>query len=278
MKKQILFICAIVFVLSSSMLKSQVALHPTAAFIDPQTRTGSMEIVNTSNKMREIDISFKFGYIMFDEKGVQYTEYEDKEMEEKFSLAPYIKVFPSKLIIPPEQAATVRFMVTGLTQNTENKYIWSRIIVGSVPQVEQIDTTGRDQISAQMILKTEMVGLVGMFKGKSDADLDFAIVDNYSDSVNTTILVKQDKSGDYPFWGRMEMNIFDSEGKEVVNKHQGLAIYKDCVQGIKIPVGRLEKGKKYKAVVEVKNQRDEIPEDYLPELKTKKKEFEFVVN
>jgi hypothetical protein len=111
MKKQILIICSILFVLSSASLKSQLALHPTAAFIDPQTRTGSMEVVNTSTQMREVGIEFKFGYINYDERGVQFTEYLDsaktgtpgyrfEELEKEHSLAPYIKVFLLNLLFP----------------------------------------------------------------------------------------------------------------------------------------------------------------------------------
>ena len=287
MKKQILIICSILFVLSSTTLKSQLALHPTAAFIDPQTRTGSMEIVNTSNQMREIGISFKFGYINYNDKGMQFSEYLDstkmgtagyrfEEMEKEYSLAPYIKVFPSKLIIPPQQVATIRFMVTGMPPQGE-KFYWARIVASSVPQVEQIDSVGENQVGAQLLITTEMIGLVGMLKGKNTADLEYNYLDNYSDTANTVILLKNEKLGNSPFWGIMKIKIEDEQGNEVTSKVEGLAIYDSCTQGIKFPLGTFEQGKKYKAIIDVRNRREAIPEEYSPEEKEQTKEFEFVV-
>jgi hypothetical protein len=287
MKKQILIICSIIFVLASTSAWSQLALHPTAAFIDPNTRTGSMEVVNTSNQMREIGIDFKFGYVAYDENGNQYTEYLDsakmgtagykfEEMEKQHSLAPYIKVFPSKLLVPPQQAATVRFMVTSLPPG-EDKFFWTRIVVSSVPQVEQIDSVGENQVAAQLVITSEMIGLVGMLRGKNNADLSFNLVDNYTDTVNTVLLMKQDKKGNSPFWGIMKMEIFDQDDNLVANTTEGLALYTSCKQGVKFPLDKMEQGKKYKAKVEIRNHREAIPEEFSPEAKTESKEFEFVV-
>jgi hypothetical protein len=89
-------------------------------------------------------------------------------------------------------------MVTGMPQS-EDKFYWARIVASSVPQVEQIDSVGANQIAAQLLITTEMIGLVGMLKGKNTADLNYDYLDNYTDSANTVILLKMRNLGIHHF-------------------------------------------------------------------------------
>jgi hypothetical protein len=73
--------------------------------------------------------------------------------------------------------------------------------------------------------------------------------------------------------GNHEIRIMDEQGNIVKEKSEGLAIYTSCTQGIKFPIGILEQGKKYKAIIDVRNQREAIPEEYSPEEKIQTKEF-----
>jgi hypothetical protein len=275
MIRRIILLTVIIFAFFATALKSQVALYPTAAFIDPNTRTGSMVVINTSEQMRETKISLQFGYLSYDSLGNGFTEYTDAIAEKEFSLKPYLKVFPAKLLIPPQQQATLRFMVSGLP-DTDDKFYWTRIIASSVPQTPQIDSVGEGQIAAQIIMKTEMVGLVGMLKGKNTATLDYRLDQVFTDTTKLILLMDYQKNGNSPFWGGMHIEIYDSNDELVNEFDQGLAIYMSNKQRIALDKEKFAPGK-YKAKVTVVNRREEVPEDYLPPERTQTKEFDFEV-
>ena len=275
MKNQITLLSAILFFLTSLALQSQLALYPTAAFIDPMTRTGSMQVINTSKDMREIDISFKFGYFAYDSLGNSSTRYDDSVREKEYSLIPYIKVFPKKLLIPPNQQATIRFMVSNIPEGKDQFY-WTRIVAGSVPEIPQIDTLTKGKINAQIIIKSEMVGLVAFLKGKNTSSLDFEIAKAYTDTSKFIILLKQEKTGNSPFWGFMSTEIYDSEDNLVDKTEAGLAIYFSCVQKIVFDRSKFKPGK-YTAKITVTNERKEVPKKYQSKFGSKTKVLDFVV-
>ena len=275
-KLTLLFAVALLFA-TGLTLNAQLALHPTAAFINPQSNTGSMEIMNTSSDTREIKISFKFGYGDYDSLGRAFMNYKDSVRAAEYSIEPYIRVFPKKLMIPPNQSATIRFMVRGLPQGQDSKLYFARLVASSVPEVPQIDSIGEGKIAAQIIIQTDMIGLVALVKGKNTADLDYQLERTYTDSTHFHLLMNQDITDGITFWGSMKTEVFDANDELVAETSEGLALYYDCKQRISFDKEKFKPGK-YKAVIEVHNQRSEIPEKYLPEAFTNKKEFEFEVN
>ncbi len=275
MTKRITLFAAFFFLITNISLQSQIAIYPTATFIDPRSRTGSMDVANTSNEMREIKIKLRFGYHTYDSLGNPIMEYADSLAAKEYSLKPYLKVFPSKLMIPPKEQATIRFMVRGLPQGGD-KFYWTRIIASSVPEVPQIDTVGEGKVAAQIIIQTDMIGLVGMLKGKNTADLDYDLADVFTDTTKLILLMKQTKTGNSPFWGIMYTKIYDSSDELVAEAGQGLAVYFSCLQRLAFDRDKFKPGK-YTAKITINNSREEIPEEYLPEPANKFKEFEFEV-
>ncbi len=275
MTKRITLSIALLFLITNISLKSQISIYPTAAFINPISRTGSMDVINTSNETREIAISLKFGYSSSDSLGNLMTKWNDSTAAKEYSLKPYLKVYPSKLLIPPNEQATIRFMVRGLPEGN-NKFYWTRITASSVPEIPQIDTVGEGKVTAQIIIKSEMVGLVGMLKGKNTADMDYNLVDSFTDTTKLILLIKQTKTGDSPFWGGMYTKIYDASGDLVTEGGTGLAVYFSCLQRLAFDRDKFKPGK-YMARITLTNSREEIPEEYLPEPATKMKEFNFVV-
>jgi hypothetical protein len=277
MKFKIALLSLVIVIISAVSAKSQIALHPTAAFIDPVSNTGSMTIRNTSNSTREIDVKFKYGHQSYDSLGKQKMYWADSSDTPANSLVPYIKVFPKRLMIPPNEQATVRFLVRGLPAG-EEKLFFARIVAGSVPEVEQIDTISVGKVSARMVMRSEMIGLVALMKGKNTASLDFKVGDVFEDSTKTklNILIICDKSGNAPFWGSMESEIYDSEDDLVDKTTTALALYADGSIKLQFDKSKFPAGE-YKAKVFVTNQRKEIPEKYLPELFVDTREFDFEV-
>jgi hypothetical protein len=251
---------------------SQLSLYPTSVFINPDTRSGSMVITNVSNEEREIDIYFKFGYLKYDSLGSGKVVYDDTVAEKQFSLIPYVKVYPSRLVIPAGEQQTVRFIVSNTNVLLDGVY-WSRLFVKSSPIVAQIDTIRVGQVSAGIRLETEMVGLIAFQKGTIQASIDISLIKVESDSVNVSLLWQINKSGNSPFWGSMKYQLFDNSDEFILDGTDLMAFYQNCVFKTYLPSKDLKKGT-YKLVMDISNQRDDIPEDRWVDFKKITKEFE----
>ena len=273
MKKSIILLGLLL--IGGISLHAQIALYPTAVFIDPQTRTGSMEVINSADEVREIDISLKFGYFTYDSLGNSITKYNDTIAEQNYSLIPYIKVFPQKLIIPPKAQQTIRFLIKNLPTVREGVY-WTRLVAGSVPQTPQVDTLEKGKISAQIILRSEMVGLVAVISGSSTSDLDYSLASTFTDSVKFNLLLKQERTGNSPFWGSIQTEIRNSKNDVVAESKENLALYFSCNQKVSFDKTKFVPGK-YTAKITVTNEREEVPENYRPNFKPKTKTFDFEI-
>jgi len=235
-----------------------------------------MMITNTSEDIREISVSLKFGYLTYDSLGNPVTKYDDTNAEINYSLLPYLKVFPSKLIIPPKEKQTIRFMVTNAS-GLEDKTYWTRIIVTSAPIAKQIDTnTVPGKVAAQIIIKTEMIGLIAFIKGKTTSQIDIGFLSSDVDTSNVNLLLRHEKNGNSPFWGTLKLEVLDLKDESIIKKEEPIAIYFACNKKYTINKAKLTTGK-YKAKVEINNIREEVPEDLRMAFKPIEKTFEFTV-
>lgn len=262
----------IIFVMSSN---AQVMLIPPAVFIDPIKKTGNMGVKNTSTDPREATFSFQFGYVKYDSSGNPYMEYNDTLWEAKHSLVPYIKVFPKKIIIPPNQEQKVRFMVTHPDDLPDGVY-WTRLFVQLDPVEQQVDTV-KEGIVAGLVVSTQIVGAVMYRKGKMDAAIDIPEMRVINDDKELSLLFAYQKMGTSPFLGSITIKVFDSKKKliqELPNRF--CVVYTDGQQRFALDKNLFPKGD-YTTLVEVHAKRDDIPQSYWPEFKTLKKTFNFTI-
>ncbi len=272
--KKIFLIIISILVLQTAF--SQVVIHPTALFIDPKTKTGTLEVFNTSEEMNEYDVIFKFGYFTYDSLGNGYTRFDDNTAEQKYSLLPYIKAYPSKMMIPPKSSQVVRIVVRNVPN--ENQFYWTRIIVGANPIIPQIDTVSKDMVTAQIVLRSEIIGLVAYMNGQNESKLDMELDKVFRDTNGVNLMIRHKRGGNAPFWGMANMKILSEDGKTVLEQDLGLAIYFDCVQKVSLPADKLQPGK-YKLHLFVTGERDEVPEEFNSKsFKPFSKTFDFTLN
>jgi hypothetical protein len=277
MKRQIIVIMTLLILVFLN-LYSQVSMVPMAAYIDPDTHTGSMQVVNPTNEIKEVDISFRFGYTAFDSLGNAFTNFNDSALEKKYSLAPYIKVFPEKLVIPPNEKQTIRFFVRNLPDNKDVKdqILWTKIVAGSVTASPQVDSSKGNNVQVNFAYRIEMVGLVAFIKGANNSRLEYKLLGTSADSLYINLLLENDKIGEIPYWGSLRTEIYDSSDKLVGRSTEYLAIYFSGRQRIKFYREGLPPGK-YKAKFSYTNEREEVPEQYRPVFVPESKEFDFEV-
>lgn len=253
-------------ILSGSKLLSQVGIMPAAIFIDSQTRSGSMKLINSGEMQREVEISFKFGYPLNDENGNAQMVYDDSVTEAAHSLVPYVKVFPRKLVMMPKSEQTVRFLAMVPNDLPDGTY-WSRISILNKPIENLVSLdTNQEEISAGMILNTEVVSIVVYHKGQIQVKPILSDLAVEKDSAAITANCSVDKLGNSPFWGNVRYTLLDDDDDVVLEHNHQLAIYKRGKVKHSFPREELEPGS-YKVKVTLYNERDDIPEDIVGKTK-----------
>jgi P pilus assembly chaperone PapD len=253
-------IAGIILNLITGSLNAQVAITPQAIFIDPLSQTGSMQVINTSDEMREFDIKLKFGYFDYDSLGDRFMQMTDTAREKDFSLIPYVKVFPEELVIPPHEQQVVRFLVRGIPEN-KDQYYWTRVIAGSVPVTPQVDSAEKAKLHASLIIRSEMNGLLIYPKGINSASVDFDILKTYTDSLHLYLFFDFKKTGSTPYWGSITIQFFNASNEMAYKTSWPLSLYFSGKQRIYAPKKKFKPGR-YTAKIAVSNELEQVPEEY----------------
>ena len=275
--KKFSVILLILFISVSFKSFAQVSAYPPVMILKMENPSDVMSMRNTSAQFREVTISFEFGYIDFDNMGKATMNYDDSSAAEKYALDPFAKVFPQKLVIPPNTTQAVRILANIPPDKPDGTY-WTRIHVKSSPVEEQVDTTSLpdNRRGAKFIIHTEMVNLLLFQKGivTSDVDVEFSRV--YSDSANYYVLFDFDKTGNSPFWGMMYMDILDAEEEVVASSKFKLPLYFSNSTAVPINKDNLNPGR-YTARVTINNEVDEISESNRIDFPEMTKTFEIEI-
>ncbi len=256
--------------------EAQISIYPPASFISNDTRSTELTISNTSNEIREIEMEASFGYIGYDSSGNRKDIYSDTTDRIKFSLAPYIKIFPPKLIIPPKESQIVRIFLRNVP-NFEDGTYYTRFSAISNPITKQIDTINNDRVTASISLKTKMVSSIFYQTGNLLTNIDFDFAKLTLDSIYINLFFNVEVSGNSPFWGKMKYKIYDDKGKELLESEEFISFYVQSRKRISIDRNLLPKGK-YKIEMVYSTDRSDIPEERRIPFKEKKQEFNFIID
>ncbi|MCX7735538.1 MAG: hypothetical protein N2319_02390 [Candidatus Kapabacteria bacterium] len=257
-------------------LNAQISIYPPSLFIDNRTRSGELTIKNTSNELREIAMEAIFGYIGYDSLGNRMDIYNDTTNLINYSLARFLKIFPPKLIVPPNELQTVRVFLLNLPDLPDGTYI-TRFSAISNPLSKQIDTTNQGQVSASISLRTKMISAIFYQKGNLTTDISFELEKIISDSNNYSLLFNVSKFGNSPFWGKLKYQIFDEKGKEVVGADELISYYIQSKKRITIDRNLIKSGR-YKIELFYSTDRSDIPEERRIPFKDKKQEIYFNID
>jgi hypothetical protein len=204
-------------------------------------------------------------------------KYDDSVMAKKYSLVPYIRMFPKKLVIPPKETQTVRLILKDLPSGGDLTY-WTRVIVSSEPVTPQIDTTtyskaDSGKIRTRIILKTQIIALILYHQGNVTSAVDFNIYRTFTDSLGLHLICKIEKGGTSPFLGAYILKVYDSNNNLLIEKKDRVTIYENSNVEYLMEASSLKKGK-LKVELTINNEKDEIPEDLRLPFKPVTKVFE----
>lgn len=225
---------------------SQISVNPLLLYIDPNARNATMDVINVTNEPREFIIELKFAYYDYNSEGIAFLNYNDSTFEQEYSLIPYLKMFPKKLIIPPNQTQTVRFMVRNLPEDA-NKTYWTRFIAYSEPLTPQIDTSTKEaepgKIRPKIVFKTQMNGQIVFNKGNVSTNVDIKFERTEEDSNNLYLWFDMEKSGVSPCIGYSDLKIYDSNDRILNEQSNKFSLYKNSKVKFGVMKDTLKRGK-----------------------------------
>lgn len=266
-KKSLLRIlsCFSFFVVLAIEAYSQVSIAPSAVFMDPVSRSGMMFVSNPTDNDIEVEVLPIFGYSTFDSLGKSYIEYNDKEMEQKGSLMPYISAFPKKFIMKPKSQQTVRFVLKNVNALPDGIY-WARIKTESGKKQEQLDSQNVDGVMVLVNMRMAMVTAVFYKKGEN---LNTGIsVGNFSqrdDSSKVYLMYNLTREGEHPFYGKAKFKITNASGKEVLDKEEEFSLYKTGMKAFDFDKAKLAPGE-YKVEMTILAENKNFPKEFLKKM------------
>lgn len=267
----------LLLILITPELFSQIGIMPPAVFINPQSRSGSMTLTNSSSEPREVEISFRFGYPSSDSLGNTVMIYNDEETEAKYSLIPYLKVFPRKMIIEAKREQTVRFL-TMMPPDLEDGTYWSRVSVLSKPIDSQIDTnTSENEIRAGFKVNTELVNVVIFQKGKQTTGIDINNLQTESNDSLVVISFNLKRTGNAPFWGNVDFQLKNPDNKVIHKEKNPIALYFNGMKRYSFRRDEFQSGK-HTIEIRMDNDRDDIPEERKIKFDANQIKKEFYIN
>lgn len=260
----------------SNDLFSQIGVYPPILFINPLSRGGMVTLTNNGFSDKEVEVVFRFGYVGNDENGNHKLIYTDSLLEEQYSLVPYIKAFPKRIIIKGQKQQAVRFLVRNISDKPDGTY-WTRMGIRSKDPAKAItrpeDTS---KITAAIELITEVNTLIMFQKGAVNAGVDIPFINTLAVGDTFNLYVNYERIGNSPFMGNVTIGIFDRNGDPVETFSEKLGVFKSLLRRYPFEKYNFPPGN-YTVEFTISNEREDIPEKNTLKFKVLTKKFNFKV-
>jgi hypothetical protein len=254
--------------------QAQISVSPPVLFMNSHNRFGTFIVENKSGETQEVSIKFRFGYPASDSIGNMSMQYEDTIAEAQYSITGWVKGFPRKFILMPGAQQIIR-LTTQPPPNLSDGMYWSRIITSSQPQAKRIDTV-RTGITAQINIVFEQITTVLYGKGTLNTDLEITDPFIVEDSASVRLVWKTVKRGNTPYFGTVNVKVFDEIGNVVDETIETIGIYVTMNKKATFDRNKLKPGK-YIAEINFVTERKDIASDNIIQLPPIAKKIAFTI-
>lgn len=259
--KKVLYVVIAFFVIATSV-NAQVGVYPQLLFMDPSKRSESIVVTNNGDDDKEVVIEVKYGYHSYDSLGLNYMNYNDSVTEAQYSIAPYVKVFPKKMVLKAKEQQTVKLILSDINSLPDKLY-YTRFSVISKEVNKQIDSTFKpNTIRAKFNVQFGIVGVILFKKGKPECKIGIENAEIMNDSNGMRLNVNYIRSGNAPFFGTTIIKAYDSKGEMIEEIPAFSPVYFSCKKGFKLNEKKYIPGEKYSFQIIMTNEHKEIPDDY----------------
>jgi len=263
------------FLLTVCVAYSQVKVLPPALFLDNVSKSGVVVLQNGGNVAREVTTEFENGYVMHNENGSPFVYDEDKG-DKGYSLEPYIKAFPKKVVLPPFGSQSVRFLVKTPPKMKDGTY-WVRLVTTAKEPAKLIDTVGEQRVGVYYQMIPAVNTIIIFRKGKCIQDVN--ILSHSFDVSRESVFLNMAfnrGSGNSPFWGTIYIDIYDDSGNKVESKETLMIVYFEDTMKIDFDRSKFKTGK-YKAEIRITEERKTVPKDKLLRFNSMEETYYFTV-
>ncbi|WP_069132824.1 fimbrial biogenesis chaperone [Rhodohalobacter halophilus] len=256
MKIRLLTLPFVLLLLFAVSVQAQVTISPTAVFLDKNSKVGSFYVSNPSNSAVEVRLGFEFAYPATDEDGRVFLNYEDEEAEEKFSLVPHLRAFPTTFVLQPGERQTVR-LVGRIPQSSDPGMYWTRMRVSSNQLTPPIGEVAEGQVAAQVSFQIDQVTAVLVQHGDARTGLDIHSSQASVEDGRLVILTNVERTGNSPFIGSVETRVLNSSGEQIDSRRSSTSVYFQNNQRVEFDVSNWPAGE-YTVETTFESQRNDI--------------------
>ena len=204
----------------------QISIAPTQVFIHEKQGAGEIFLTNTSEYPQEVSFEMKFGYPASTEEGAIFMMYDDSLNAKKSGLNNNIRLFPSRVVIPPNWSQTVRIQILSMRDKPEGVY-WTRLLVSSSPVTPEVDGRATDGISTNIDYVLEQNIPLFYRHGDPGTGVHVANVKSTVDDSTGELIVTPEieRTGSSPYLGTVYATLYDSENRRIENSEMPAYFY-----------------------------------------------------
>jgi hypothetical protein len=228
------FASALSLLTPGKALSSGVVCSPQVLFGTEKERSVRLGVYNPSDISLEVWVDVKYGYTTSNDTGKVFVVMPDSLQPDDRSAASWIKAFPIRFILGPNEMQTVR-LLTSPPPGTAPGEDWARVLVSSKDQTRPF-VKGKKGFGS----KVDLISVASVpFQYKSaetttglqlTQSMDYKLRDSTID-----IHVPLRRLGNASYWGTVECKLVDGAGKTVYTATENLAVFKDLLFTIKLP-------------------------------------------
>ena len=198
-------------------------IMPKRVIFEGKERSKEINLINTGKDTATFAISF-IQYMM-NENG-DFTEVTEAAEGQKFA-DPFLRFFPRRVTLPPQQAQTVRLQVTRTGEMSDGEYRSHAYFRAVEKQTAlQNDTIENQQENISINIKT-VFGIsipVIIRRGETNADIEISNI-NYN-QVENRVSLSLNRSGNISTYGNLRVS-FKKENQDAIEVGlvKGVAVY-----------------------------------------------------
>ncbi|MFH0991048.1 MAG: hypothetical protein V1799_13650 [bacterium] len=253
---------------------AQITIAPTLVMMSDKNPYGIFFVANETTTAQEVTVTFRFGYPTSDTLGNGYMQYVDSLAERQYSINTWIRAFPQRFVVQPNQRQMIRIVARPPRQIQPGLY-WTRIIVGSQPASTRIDTLTAG-ISTQITFRLEQITTAAYKRGTVQTELSLGDFQVLQDTGAVHILVPIKRLQNSPFYGTISLRVLDSTGKVVAEDFEVSSVYFNYTKRFSIPRGKFV-GKEFEAELKIISERSDIPKQDVPQIAPLTKKIKFTL-
>ncbi len=258
-------IAAILLVLPFHELSANVLVSPTVVFISDKNPTGRITLLNRGNTPQEVSVFFSFGLPISDSLGNISVSFQDSAVTDPRSCLGWVKAFPEKIIINPDESQVVRLMARPPSNLPDGEY-WSRIMVRSQNATVDVPVAGEPEgIQTQLNMITEMALMLKYRTGDLISNLELQNTSaEFKDSI-VEVMIDLENRGNVSYMGMLEASLYDSDNNEVSRRINKLAVYRHLKKRVDLDVAAGDFKPPFHVEVNISSEgrNDVMPEDMI---------------